>query len=279
VTSEGGATLSGRVPPFPELRGNFVQFPEAVLDLLLRSDLSREELLVTLYLGRITYAFDHDHTFIGLEAIARGVSLSPSATEEALNKAIERGTVLPFTTEGDGRFFLLNTVANLGVASVVDETTSPSVQIAPGVSEKIEPSVPTEARDSSLRELPEARVSDTSFLRGVPKKVLEKIVSIIGRELTRDETERLGDLKASDDHLMKAIENLMSKHVEIYSSDQVVYEYESIVSAEKRKAEELRRRGHAEEKKQRSRNCRKCSGLGYIFIGINTIKECDCRKG
>jgi len=271
--------LSGRVPSFPDLRGNFIPLPEALLDLLLQGDLSREELLVTLYLGRITYAFDHDRTFIGSEAIARSVSLSQSATEQALNKAIARGTVLPFHTEGSGRFFLLNTVANRGVANVFDEPefVSPSPSTPPATHAEETPH--TEGKSPAPRESGTTATLVNPVVRGVPRKVLERIVSIIGRDLTRDETERLGDLKASDELLMKAIDNLISRHVEIYSSDLVIYEYESIVSADKRKADELRRRGHAEEIKQKSKSCKKCNGLGYIFIGINTIKECDCRKG
>lgn len=252
-----------RIASLPEVSGNFVPLPEMLLDVLIGGQLSRQELLVTLYLSRVSYALGSECSFIGLDAIAQATLLPASEAEEALARAIERGTVLEFKTEGPGRFYLLNTDENRQLAGVLSEPPRERARPAPLTS----PTPPT----------PPGGVP-APVARSVSRRVLDRIVAVVGRDLTRDETERLTDLGAPEELLLKAVDNLIAKNVEVYSSDLVIYEYESLKSAEKRKQDDVRKREAAEQAKQKSRACKRCSGLGYIFIGVNTIKECDCRK-
>jgi hypothetical protein len=255
--------MADKLASLPEITGNYVPLPEVLLDLLLSGQLSRQELLVTLYLGRVSYALNSERTFLSLEAIAQATLLPGAEAEEALARAIERGTVLQFKTEGPGRFYLLNTEENRRITGAL---TGPPAGAAP----------PPSARPTPPR-TPPAGVS-VAMARSVTRHALERIVAVVGRELTRDETERLSELGAPEELLLRAVDNLIAKNVEVYSSDLVIYEYESIASSEKRKADDSRKREAAEQAKVKSRTCKRCSGLGYIFIGVNTIKECDCRK-
>lgn len=258
--------MAEKIHSLPLITGNYVPLPELLLDLLLTGQLSRQELLVTLYLGRVSYALNSDRTFIALEAVAAATLLPLSESEEALARAIERGTVLQFKTDGPGKFYLLNTEENSRIAGMMagaqgEGRTGAGRPVATPVTPVTPPS-----------RLP------APLARNVSRRVLERVVAVVGRDLTRDETERLTDLGAPEDLLLRAIENLIAKNVEVYSSDLVLYEYESIASSAKRKQDELRKREAAGQAKEKSRSCKRCAGLGYVFIGVNTIKECECRK-
>lgn len=257
-----------KIHSLPLITGNYVPLPEVLLDLLLGGQLSRQELLVTLYLGRVSYALVPDRTFIALDAIASGTLLPAHEAEEALARAIERGTVLQFKTDGPGKFYLLNTEENQRIAGMV---STPADAPRPAASR-------AETSSPSHKPVPTPSAIPAPLARHVSRRVQERIVSVVGRELTRDETERLTDLGAPEELLLQAIDNLIAKNVEVYSSDLVLYEYESIASAAKRKVDEAKKREAVGQAKEKSRSCKRCSGLGYIFIGVNTIKECDCRK-
>lgn len=259
--------MAEKIFSLPLITGNYVPLPELLLDLLLTGQLARQELLVTLYLGRVSYALNSERTFIALEAVAAATLLPVAETEDALTRAIERGTVLQFKTDGPGKFYLLNTEENRRIAGMMAAAADGP---RAGAGAKA-------ALTSAQPPTPPSGVP-APIARNVSRRVLERIVSVVGRDLTRDETERLTDLGAPEELLLKAIESLVNKNVEVYSSDLVLYEYESIASAEKRKADELRKREAAGQAKEKSRACKRCSGLGYIFIGVNTIKECECRK-
>lgn len=256
-----------KIHSLPLITGNYVPLPEVLIDLLLGGMLSRQELLVTLYLGRVSYALIPDRTFIALEAVAAGTLLPAHEAEEALARAIERGTVLQFKTDGPGKFYLLNTEENQRIAGMVSSQAD------------LPRAVPVATPSATPRgPVPTPPPIPAPIARNVSRRVLERIVSVVGRELTRDETERLTDLGAPEELLLQAIDNLIAKNVEVYSSDLVLYEYESIASAAKRKVDEAKKREAVGQAKEKSRACKRCSGLGYIFIGVNTIKECDCRK-
>lgn len=257
--------MAAKIATLPEITGNYVPLPEMLLDLLLTGQLSRQELLVTLYLGRVSYALSAEHTFSGLDAIAAATLLPPMEAEEALARAIERGTVLQFKTDGPGKFYLLNTEENGRIAGVMArETEAPRGARTSAAAPPKDPTPPSGVH--------------APVARSVSRRVLERIVGVVGRDLTRDETERLSELGAAEDLLLKAIDSLVAKNVEVYSSDLVIYEYESIASSERRRADDVRKREAASVAKGKSRSCKRCNGLGYIFIGVSTIKECDCRK-
>lgn len=278
--------MADRLPVLPDITANFVPLPEALVDVLIAGQLSRQELLVTLYLGRVSYAFGSDRSFVPLDAIAQATLLPPLEAEDALARAIERGTVLHFKTEGPGRFYLLNTAENRRVSGMLSEPAparaeppAPACSPVSSATPAAPAATPARAAAPSTPPPPTAP-SDMPNLqkRSVSRKLLERIVAVVGRDLTRDETERLTDLGAPEELLLKAVENLVSKNVEVYSSDLVIYEFESLKSSEKRKQDESRKREAAGQLKEKSRSCKRCQGLGYVFIGVSTIKECECRK-
>ncbi|MBI3890530.1 MAG: hypothetical protein HY303_03265 [Candidatus Wallbacteria bacterium] len=109
-------------------------------------------------------------------------------------------------------------------------------------------------------------------------RAASRITEAVGRDLTKDERTRLEELGALETGLLEALQSLEKRQVEIYSSDLVIYEYESRRASERRAAEDNRRKAESDQAKSRQRACKKCNGLGYLFIGVNTVEECACRK-
>lgn len=256
---------------FPAPSGNFVPVPKVLLDFLLKENLSRTELLVTLYMARLTYELGQTQTMVPLQEIIAGTCLNAEQVHEAVEKAVDRGTILRFKTEGEKRenqFYLLNTEENRRIAGVLDDASIPGIRGLEKMQEPLPPVVaPTRPTPARLDLLPQPRPN--------PK---QRIIALIKRNLTRDEEERLSDLRAHDDLMHRAIDNLESKGLEIYSSDQVIYEYESLLGQIRRQEEEIRKREAASQARDRVKVCKKCKGMGYLFIGVNTVKECECRQ-
>lgn len=257
---------------FPAPSGNFVPVPKVLLDFLLKENLSRTELIVTLYMARLTYELGQTQTMVPMPEIVTGTTLSADQVGEALEKAVDRGTILRFKTEGasrENRYYLLNTEENRRIAGVLDDASIPGIRGLERLQEPpppapLEAPVPTPAR---LDLLPRPRQN--------PK---QRVIGLIKRNLTRDEEERLSDLRAHDDLMHRSIDNLETKGLEIYSSDQVIYEYESLLGQIRRQEEEIRKREAASQARDRVKVCKKCKGMGYLFIGVNTVKECECRQ-
>ncbi|MBI4870851.1 MAG: hypothetical protein HY814_04715 [Candidatus Riflebacteria bacterium] len=113
---------------------------------------------------------------------------------------------------------------------------------------------------------------------GLTPRFLSRIVQALGRDLTKDERERLEELHATEALLMRVMDSLEARQVELYSSDLVIYEYESLQTSVRRSGEDDRRRTEISQARQRQRTCKKCNGLGYVFIGVNVVEECVCRK-
>ena len=110
------------------------------------------------------------------------------------------------------------------------------------------------------------------------KRSIEMLTRILGRWPTKDESARLVELRAEDTELIEAMSSLLSKTDNIYSSDLIVYEVESIRSQKRRLNKKERSHVAKENQLARQKECRKCNGLGYIFMGVNEIRECTCRK-
>ncbi len=113
---------------------------------------------------------------------------------------------------------------------------------------------------------------------GYSTRTVEMIIRLLGRVPTKDEKARLSDLGASDTELIEAMGKLIEKKVHVYSSDLIVYEYEAMKSAARRQNRDVERRSERERRLQQQRDCRKCDGLGYFFVGVSGIQECDCRS-
>lgn len=113
---------------------------------------------------------------------------------------------------------------------------------------------------------------------GYETRTVEMIIRLLGRVPTKDEKARLTSLRADDDDLIAAMGQLLEKKVNVYSSDLIVYEFEAMQSAARRLNREQARKVEREEQTRRQKECRKCDGLGYFFVGVSGITECDCRK-
>lgn len=261
-----------RLQPFPDLSANFVPVPASFFEELLGAGAAREELLVTLYLLWRTYAFDADNVFIPLEEIVQGTGLSEDEALTGLEGASTRGTVLGMQGGKSRGFYLLNTAENTRVMGPLLEAAGREAAPSPAPAEP-EPPPSEEATTSGDSAAPSAPDSE-----GLQPETLEKIRNALGRKLTRDEKARLEVLGARDDDLRRALDSLITRGVELYSSDRIIYEYESLVAGDRRSAEEERRRTRREEQRRRQLQCKRCNGLGYVFIGANVIDECTCRK-
>ncbi len=265
---------------FPELHGNFTPVPDLLFLELLKAGLSREELLVTLFLVHKTFEFRRDMTLVPVEAIVASTDLDRAAAQKGLDEAIERGTVLQFHTESSSSpksFYLLSTEENLRVAGPLDLGDFEVAEAAPAKEEpaappKIEPPAPVAAK------VPVRSREDRAGGTSISDQALARIRNVVGRALTKDEQGRLEELRPDEDLLDRSLESLEARKVEVYSSDLVIYEYESLRTSERRTEDDTRRRSEMDEAQTRQRTCKKCNGLGYVFIGVNTVEECSCRN-
>lgn len=114
---------------------------------------------------------------------------------------------------------------------------------------------------------------------GFTFRTVEMIIRLLGRIPSRDEKYRLQNLGATDGELVEAMGRLIEKKVDIYSSDLIVYEFEAIQSARRRQQRDQARRVEQEDRQSRQKKCRACDGLGYVFVGVSGIQECESCKG
>jgi len=110
------------------------------------------------------------------------------------------------------------------------------------------------------------------------KSTVDMIYKILGRNLSKIETERLADLESNDQELIEAMSSLLSKTKKIYSSDLIVYEYEQLQSNRRTSSKYERAKVERYELIEKQKSCMKCGGLGYTFQGLNNVLECDCKK-
>ncbi len=299
----------GTPSTFPELRGNFTPVPDLLFDTLLKAALSREELVVTLFLVHRNYQFERTMTLIPLEAIIAGTDLDQVAALRGLRAALGRGTVLQFHTESSStpaNFYLLNTEENQRVMGpfLPDASASPgplaeaAAQIAaaqeqpqrpavaappPRIAPRAEPSPPPRPSPPPAAPGPERPVSGSSQRVALPPRALAKIAQAVGRELTKDERTRLEELGAPEAGLLNALGSLESRQVEIYSSDLVIYEYESKRSSERRAEEDSRRKAEADhgiDKKFDEELMRQAKGGSCVvttWLGPWMVKDADIR--
>lgn len=114
---------------------------------------------------------------------------------------------------------------------------------------------------------------------GYTYRTVEMIIRLLGRVPTKDEKIRLQDLRASDAVLIEAMGRLIEKKVDIYSSDLIVYEVEAMASARRREQRDTERKAGAQARQEKQKGCRSCDGLGYVFVGVSGIQECEACRG
>lgn len=239
----------------PPISGNLLLVPAEFADLLLQERLGRNELLVAIFLARRAYSIPKDSAILSAQAIGERTRLNEDAVQPALSRLVDRGLVLRLELEGGESFlYALATEEHRCLAGVADSS-------------------PQEPRVDKPRSEETATIA-RPIAATPPPTALERITKMLGRELTKDEAARLDVLEAPESDLHAAIDGISSRKIRVYSSDQFIYEYESMKLAERRKEEEER----IEAEKRKPRTCPKCNGVGYLFIGKASLRPCDCKR-
>lgn len=257
---------------FHSLSGNFLQVPLNFIDALVQNNVTRDELLVCLHLARGTFGLHGKTPIASLDQIALAIDLEPSAVQEALARAVDRGIILKFDVVDSpdvSAMYSLHTEENhlLAYYERVDPTTAPIAVPTPEAQAS-----PAQAADQPPRPAVEAP-EHTTITRPIPQSLLTRVVGLVGRTLTKDEKARLDALGAADNDVIEAIEKLQARKVQIYSSDQIIYEYEAMQHQRKQA-------GGVDPRfmpKKPTSICSLCGGTGYIFIGKSSLRVCDCR--
>lgn len=238
----------------PSLQCNFLQIPEAFCDLLLSQNLTRNEILVLVSLAKQTFGLGSTKALVPIEDIIKATKLAPDAVQEAIARSIDRDLIIKFDVEGAGIgsspvLYALNTAENALLAGYEATPPKPATRHPPVSAQTADKTIP-----------PSASVQD-------------QIQWLIGRPMTKDETARLSSLKAPDSDLIEAVRNLEDRKIKLYSSDQVVYEVETIQMKRRQEQEH-----QAAVRTKRGPACAVCQGSGYLFVGNKSIKVCECRK-
>ncbi len=298
----------------PSLESNFTPIPHSYLEELFKGSCSREEIVVTLYCFHRTYGWKHEQGAIRAEAVARDTTLAEAEALLGLQAATERGFLLrlplePDDTTGLHATYLLNTPENRRFVDVYCDSSpteplvEPPVEETPAASQEIEEPMPAEVASVPLEDSGEMLLFDDELPDGnviaetveptpppapaAPKKsndlpyhdkTLEMLVKILGRALSKSEKDRLMDLGATDAELIEAMSSLLSKTKQVYSSDLVIYEYERLKARDRQAAKYERFKAERDAQHERQKSCKRCEGLGYVFVGLNNVRECDCRK-
>lgn len=245
---------------FPSLAGNFLQIPDSFISALVSQSLTRNEMVVCLHLARGTFALHNREPLASIESIALAIELPADAVEGAVARAVDRGVLLRFEVVGseDVKYLYgLHTVENHVLAGYeADHPTTAPIAIPP-------PS----------QEQPPIDRGENTVTSPMKPTVLNRILGIIGRDLTKDEKDRLEALGASDDDINEAIDRIQSRKIQVYSSDQIIYEYESIQLQKRQQVSEARKTGPNRIKAI----CAKCGGTGYLFVGKSSLRVCECK--
>lgn len=241
----------------PSLTCNFLQIPEAFCDLLLSQNLTRNEILVLVSLAKQTFGLVSMRGLVPIEDIIKATKLAPDAVQEAIARSIDRDLIIKFDVMGSSGapvLYALNTQENALLAGYEAAPAKPPAPPPPA----LHPPGSAQAADKTIP--PSASVQ-------------EQIQWLIGRPMTKDETARLSSLKAPDADLIEAVRNLEDRKIKLYSSDQVVYEVETLQMKRRQEQEH-----QAAVRSKRGPTCTVCGGTGYLFVGNKSIKVCDCRR-
>ncbi len=298
----------------PSLQANYSPVPNTFIQLALTGKLSREAMIVLLYLFSKTYGWNQEKGFVSIEDLVHGASLSKEDAIQGIREGISHNLALELPLDPSnphGRsMYVLNTIENrrfmdaYATASqevpvppeVLAATPPPPVQPKPAF-ETGSMDAPLDMDESPLEEASPVRTE--SPMPAAPKapdlsspapnepyqdwaytfKTVEMIIRLLGRVPTKDEKARLQELGASDTELIEAMGQLIEKKVDIYSSDLIVYEFEAMQSARLRQEREVAMKTDQELRHARQKECRSCDGLGYVFIGVSGIQECEACKG
>jgi len=301
-----GPAMDFDVLPTPE--SNFTPIPHAYLERLFASTASREEIIVTLYCFYRSYGWRNEQGALHAESVAHKTGLSSTGAAAGLDAAVRRGVLVRLPLEPDDPRglhapYLLNTQENRRFVEAYCEAT-PADPIAPPVEtprhdEVVEndyagydDDVDVLSQSSSdvllyddevadeppaAPPVPTGRPAETDGLPYHPKTV-DMLVKLLGRPLSKSEHDRLQDLGATDPELIGAMSSLLSKTTQVYSSDLVIYEYERLKARDRQAEKYERAKADREAQLSRQKSCKRCEGLGYVVVGVNNIRECECRS-
>jgi hypothetical protein len=274
----------------PNIETNFTPLPHALVEVLLRGSLSREAMLAVLYTVHTTYGWRRDGGAVTPADVAQTTGCTADTARRGLEEATRRGILVRLAVGDGSPSFLLATAENRSIV-----TAYGSVEAAPAPDDDlpepdIEAGVP-DLDDSSAEILPfEDEVAGPEPVQPASPqapevldlpfhpRTVEMLIKLVGRPLTKDERMRLADIGASDTEIIEAMSSLLSKTTQIYSTDLVIYEYERLRSRARQTERYERSKEEREEILARQKGCPRCEGLGYIFVGVNNIRECECRK-
>lgn len=176
---------------------------------------------------------------------------------------------------GSSDGFLSTMEGEHGSIDLGGETLSVEVECGPDAPLPETAALPPRSEDGPKERKPAARSGGEL---PYAKRSVEMLTRILGRWPSKDESARLVELGAEDEELVEAMSSLLSKTDNVYSSDLIVYEVESLRSRRRRIQRKTRSDEERAAQAARQKACRKCNGLGYVFIGVNEIRECACRK-
>ncbi len=280
---------------FPCIEANYTPVPNRYIEDLLSTDYSREEIVAELYVLYKSYGWKGAQTTISVANIMKDTVLTKEEAREGLRKATERGILLalPLVDNDPDSLqasYLLNTEENARFVNAYC-MSSPAEPIAPPEEEYSQPlfdddssddllpyedEMPSERQDPEPTPLPLPSVQDSEMPFNA--KTIGMLIKLLGRPVTKAERDRLVDLPASDTEFITAMSSLLSKTTKVYSSDLVIYEYERIKAQENKVEKYERAKEGRQESLQRQKECKRCEGLGYVFLGANNIQECECKK-
>jgi hypothetical protein len=300
----------------PSLQANYTPVPSTFLQLVFSGSLGREAVVTLLYMFSKTYGWKQEKGFVSIKDLVHETTLDSLEASQGVREAIAQEMVLELPLDpscpDSPSMYLLNTAENRQFMEAY-ATASQEVPVPPEI---LAVSTPPETElggltTGSMEDPPDMEIVEEeaaplpAILKaeeiappplpasapapapdnnapyedwGFTYRTVEMIIRLLGRIPSRDEKFRLQDLGASDGELVEAMSRLLEKKVDIYSSDLIVYEYEAMQSSKRRQQRDLARKEEQEERHTRQKGCRNCDGLGYVFVGVSGIQECESCK-
>jgi hypothetical protein len=302
----------------PSLQANYTPVPNSFLQLALSGELGREAVLILLYLFSKSYGWKQEKGFASIQDLVHETSLDTLEATQGIREAIAHEMVLELPLDpgspDSASMYLLNTLENRhfmeAYATASQEIPIPQAVLDLELEVETPPPRPAGLPEGTMEDPPdmEGVVEDLDAPPLVPEtpapspawaplpdpapiaanvpyedwgytfRTVEMIIRLLGRIPTKDEKFRLQDLGASDGELVEAMGRLIEKKVDIYSSDLIVYEFEAMRSAHRRQQRDQVRKEKQEVRQERQKTCRSCDGLGYVFVGVSGIQECETCK-
>ncbi len=292
METEAPGTRRGGITP-PER--NYTPIPNEWLEHVFSIGTTDAFLRTSLYVFYKLMGWQRHQTCVTAGEVSDRTGISIAEAEECLSRCVREGILLPMEHSG-GIAYVLDTPENrelLEYCRAADETEPSGGEAGDAGAPRADDTIPGTGPSSSpggtnaeqagggdgrgpMNGAPAEIAADLDLPWSHPTR--ETIVRLLGRAPTKDECERLRECGASEESIIEAMSSLLSRTSSIYTSDLIVYEYERLQSAKRRREREERLRRERERRLERQRRCPRCKGLGFVFVGADRIRECECRK-